>query len=458
MPLTLPPEFINRIKQQTHFEAFFQALNEPKITSIRLNPFKNVELDFVLDKKVAFAAHGYYLHERPSFIHDPLWHAGAYYVQEASSMLIEQALMPLINTKNALKILDLCAAPGGKSTHILSLIPQHHLLVANETIKSRTVLLKDNLVKWGCTNVYITQNDPKDFQKLPDFFDIILVDAPCSGEGLFRKDPDSIAEWNENAVNVCADRQNRIIHDVLPALKTGGHIIYSTCTYSPQENELNIEKWTKDLPLSYTPLPTLNLYDKEIENTGLGYRCWPHKTKGEGFFLACLQKNNDIPLPTKGKETFFKKNRREILPKKFTQQLNYWLAKPEDYQYYLQNNNEITAVPLPYVNSNIHTGIDNNLKVFYGPLNVGKWLGTEIIPSHELSLSAELNPHLPRVELSKLECHTFLKKENVSTFESLKNIADGWHLITYKCLPIGWIKKIGHRANNYFPKEIRVLT
>jgi len=223
-----------------------------------------------------------------------MFHAGCYYVQEASSMFLEQALKQSVDLSMPLKILDLCAAPGGKSTHILSLISKESLMVSNEVIKSRAAVLRDNITKWGYSNVVVTCSDPKNFQKLENYFDVIVVDAPCSGSGLFRRDPEAIKEWSLSNVQLCSRRQQRILTDVLPALKKEGVMIYSTCSYSKEENE-DIGKWIMEEHKMESEELKI---EKEwgIVQSEMGYRFYPDKLKGEGFFLACFRK-------TDGKET-----------------------------------------------------------------------------------------------------------------------------------------------------------
>ena len=170
-----------------------------------------------------------------TFTFDPLFHAGCYYVQEASSMFVEQALKQYIGETPSV-MLDLCAAPGGKSTHARSVLPEGSLLVANEVIRNRSQILAENLTKWGHPGVVVTNNDPADFAGLEDFFDVILTDVPCSGEGMFRKDPVSVSEWSPENVEICWQRQRRIISDIWPSLKPGGLLIYSTCTYNTKED------------------------------------------------------------------------------------------------------------------------------------------------------------------------------------------------------------------------------
>src|SRR6187402_2422850 len=245
--MQIPQALLNSLESANGFneEAFIKVHESgEQITSIRTNPAKQSEIK-IQKSKIGWSDYGYYLETRPSFTFDPLFHAGSYYVQEASSMFLEQALKQTVDLSRSLKVLDLCAAPGGKSTHLLSLISKESLLVSNEVIRARANILTDNIVKWGCSNVIVTNNDPRDFQRLENYFDVIVVDAPCSGSGLFRRDPEAIDEWSEQNVALCSQRQQRILADVLPALKNGGVLIYSTCSYSKEEDEL-ICKWLRD--------------------------------------------------------------------------------------------------------------------------------------------------------------------------------------------------------------------
>ena len=270
----LNPDFIQRTKRllQDEFEAFALALETEPPVSIRTNPqkFGAIHLKpasikgsdwfgMMQMEKVPWCETGYYLPQRPSFMLDPLFHAGAYYVQEASSMFLEQAVLTILSNpdiaKNGITALDLCAAPGGKSTHLLTLLPDDGLLVSNEIIRSRCLILAENIAKWGHSNCFITQNDPKDFRHFPHFFDFIVADLPCSGEGLFRKNPDARKEWSDEQVNFCASRQRRIIRDVWDALKPGGYLIYSTCTFNTEENEDNVEALSDELGAEIVPIP-----------------------------------------------------------------------------------------------------------------------------------------------------------------------------------------------------------
>jgi len=232
----LPESFLNSLQGLPGFdkESFIRVHEQgEQVTSLRLNPAKPIDNSahtFLNNtSSIPWCNNGYYLSERPSFVMDPLWHAGAYYVQEASSMFVQYILNELVPDTKGKIALDLCAAPGGKSTLMASHFKQG-LVVANETIKSRNAILVENITKWGTDQVVVTQNDPSHFKSLPQFFDLILIDAPCSGSGLFRKDPAAIEEWSMDSVQHCSTRQTRILEESLDALKEGGYLIYSTCS------------------------------------------------------------------------------------------------------------------------------------------------------------------------------------------------------------------------------------
>ena len=287
----LPVAFEDSMKLTlgNEWNAFTQALQTTAPTSIRINPFKN---HVAAGEQVPWSKWGMYLSERPKFTLDPVFHAGAYYVQEASSMFLEQAFHQATDLTKKLRVLDVSAAPGGKSTHTLSLLNNESLLVANEVIRSRATILAENIQKWGCSNAIVTNNDPEDFTRLSGFFDVIVVDAPCSGEGLFRKDPNAMKEWSPENVDLCGKRQRRILADVWPALKQDGVLIYSTCTYNRFENEETLQWLREQQDAESIELKTETAWgiDHVVENGIHGYHFYPHKVKGEGFFLSVIRK------------------------------------------------------------------------------------------------------------------------------------------------------------------------
>ena len=294
--MNLPQAFIERTRQllgEDIYPQFEEALATETPVSIRPNRTK-CQLP-VEGEPIPWASSGMYLKNRPTFTFDPMFHAGCYYVQEASSMFVERVLREYVH--EPVVMLDLCAAPGGKSTLCRSTLPEGSLLVANEVMRNRSQILAENLIKWGHPEVVVTNNDPADFTELTHLFDVILTDVPCSGEGMFRKDPVAVDEWSLENVDICWQRQRRILTDIWPSLKPGGLLIYSTCTFNREEDEDNVAWTAKELGAEILPVSiddswgiTGNLVGGDFPV----YRFLPHKTKGEGFFLAVLRKDGDV--------------------------------------------------------------------------------------------------------------------------------------------------------------------
>ncbi|MEO7984259.1 MAG: Fmu (Sun) domain protein, partial [Bacteroidota bacterium] len=391
--------------------------------------------------------YGYYLASRPSFTFDPVFHAGSYYVQEASSMFPEQALKQTVDLAKPLKVLDLCAAPGGKSTHIQSLLAEKSLLVSNEVIRSRANILRDNIIKWGCENVVVTNNDPKDFSRLENYFDVIVVDAPCSGSGLFRRDPSAIDEWSENNVQLCAQRQQRIIADIWPSLKQGGILIYSTCSYSKEEDEEILDWIIGQLP---TVNCRLSLKDdwkitEAVSTKGnYGYRFWPDKIKGEGFFLACLQKQEGkMNAPIKIK------NKPEFLHTKETGLVTKWTRK--DRLDFIKHIHTVYAWPEHHVND--FSFLLEQLRVIYSGILTGELMRDKLVPEHALAMSNRIADSILRTDLHYDQAIQYLQRRDLK----METTGKGWQLVTYQQHPLGWINALPNRINNYYPKELRIL-
>lgn len=398
---------------------------------------------------VGWCSTGYYLPERLSFTFDPLFHAGAYYVQEASSMFLEQAIKAYV--PEPVRCLDLCAAPGGKSTHLASLLPEGSLLVSNEVIRPRSHILAENIAKWGNPHVIVTHNDPGQIGALRHFFDVIVTDVPCSGEGMFRKDPDSVQEWSEAHVNLCAARQQRILRDVWEALKPGGILIYSTCTYNTEENEENIHFIVQELGADVLTLPDTHSW----EITGAlryeypVYRFFPHKTRGEGFFLAVLRKADGatdcIKPASRGK-----KEKGKALPP-VPPVVKTWLHQPEGF--HLETQGEyIQAIPVAHLQS--RQLIAASLRIVSAGIRLGEMKGKDLIPDQALALSTALEKGaFPTVALDWEQAIRFLKKEALTLDPAMPK---GYVLLTYKRLPLGFAKNLGSRANNLYPQEWRI--
>jgi 16S rRNA C967 or C1407 C5-methylase (RsmB/RsmF family)/NOL1/NOP2/fmu family ribosome biogenesis protein len=440
----LPQQLLDSLQHTKGFnrEAFenLQASGE-QVTSIRKNPFKPSEIKTAYSK-IGWTEYGFYLAERPSFTFDPLFHAGCYYVQEASSMFLGQALKQTADLSQPLRVLDLCAAPGGKSTHIQSLISKDSLLVSNEVIRSRANVLKDNMIKWGAENVVVTNNDPKDFSKLENYFDVIVVDAPCSGSGLFRRDPEAIEEWSENNVQLCSQRQQRILADIIPALKNNGMLIYSTCSYSKEEDE-DIVNWMKEeLPLSYVPL-LLN-DDWGIVDSGSGYRFWPDKVKGEGFFISCFRKNGEneeLRVKTKKKPAGITKAETEIIGK--------WMNTGNDQ--FIRHQQTVYVWPLALADDMAF--LLEQLKLVYSGVLVGELVRDKLVPDHALAMSNRVAEAIKRVNLDYGQAIRFLQRRDLEIGAAEK----GWQLAAYEGYDLGWMNVLGNRINNYYPKELRIL-
>lgn len=443
--MQLPSSFIESIADTNGFqkEAFEKVHEEAHaVTSIRVNPLKPVSLFSDLKSEVSWSSLGYYLKERPSFTFDPLFHAGCYYVQEASSMFLEQALKQTVDLSLPIKVLDLCAAPGGKSTHIQSLISKESLLVSNEVIKGRAGVLKENIIKWGCENVMVTNNDPKDFSRLKNYFDVIVVDAPCSGSGLFRRDEDALAEWSTNAVMLCAQRQQRILADTWPALKKGGVLIYSTCSYSKEEDEAIVE-WMKAQgdasPVALSVLPDWQI----VESEG-GYRFWPHRLQGEGFFLAAFRKKS-------GEENQAFKTKQQIA--KATKQeleiLRSWVQTGE--KCFVKNQQTIYAWPASMKED--FNFLLQQCKVIYSGILVGEMMGQKLIPNHALAMSRRVASQIKQYELDLENAIAYLQRKEIKT----DNPDKGWTLAGYSGQALGWMNVLPNRINNYYPNSLRIL-
>ena len=267
------------------YGCFVRALEEEPVVSIRHNEMK--ARPGIGGENVPWALSGRYIAERPAFTADPLFHAGCYYVQEASSMFLEQVVGQYV--ASPVRALDLCAAPGGKSTHLHSLLPAGSMLVSNEPMPLRAQVLAENVIKWGRASAVVTRNEPADFAQFRNFFDFVLVDAPCSGEGMFRKDEQAREQWSEDNVALCEGRQRRIIADVWPSLAEGGMLVYSTCTFNRCENDGNV-KWISDnlggCPVFVNPESPY----KGIIATEYGFSLVPGFVRGEGQYCSAVKK------------------------------------------------------------------------------------------------------------------------------------------------------------------------
>ena len=450
----LPHSFISSLKGLPGFDeqAFVQTHTlKESITSIRINTNKSFlehpSSFFTEASPIAWCEDGYYLKERPLFVLDPLWHVGAYYVQEASSMFLHHALKQIAPNAGSMHVLDLCAAPGGKTT-LLANYFKKGLVVANETIKNRNTILVENTTKWGADNIVVTQNDPSHFKALPHFFDVLLIDAPCSGSGLFRKDPDAIEHWSEDAVEHCSVRQSRIIEDSIDCLKEGGYLIYSTCSYSIQEDENILDKIAaiegmKSIDLNIDSSWGIIQSESPLHNA-IGYRFYPDKIKGEGFFLAVFKKE------TASNYSYYDSNfETTAITKKEAEILNSHFALPDNY-YYINHQENIIALAIEFKDA--YNTLLKNLYVKKMGLAIGTLKGADLIPAHALAMSTW--GHLPfaSMEVDEATALQYLRRADLNLPGG-----KGWHALQYKNIRLGWAKLLPNRSNNYYPNEWRIL-
>lgn len=432
--MDLPIDFLSRMRNllgNDEAQALFDAIQKPSPVSIRLNPNKsdNLQLSALNSQlnQVPWSKDGRYLEERLTFTFDPLFHAGVYYVQEASSMFLEQAVKAVVQAP--VLALDLCAAPGGKSTHLRSLLPEGSLLVANEVIRNRSQILAENLTKWGHPDVMVTNNDPADFDQAGVQFDFILADVPCSGEGMFRKDEGAINEWSPANVEICRQRQRRIIADIWPCLKPNGILVYSTCTFNTKENEENIDWIISELgaqtvslnvPADWGITGNLAGTDSDV------YRFLPHKVKGEGFFMAVLRKNNSTEELSASRKSSDKRKRGPVDEN---------IIKPSVY------HPEQEA-------------LNAKLRILKAGISLGTAKGKDFVPSHDLAMTdIEQRNAYPKAEITYHQAISYLRREAI-VLDSLH--PRGYVLLTYKNIPLGFVKNLGNRANNLYPQEWRI--
>ena len=447
----LPKAFAERMRclLGDEYEALERALGDVPPVSLRVNRKKEVgEAIAAAEGGVPWCATGRYLTERPAFTLDPRLHAGAYYVQEAASMFIEQAVRQYVAEPAV--VLDLCAAPGGKSTHLLDALPAGSLLVSNEVIRSRCRALCENLAKWGAVNGVVTNSDPKEFGRAVHCFDVIVADVPCSGEGMFRKAPAARAEWSPEAVRLCAARGRRIVHDVWPALRPGGLLVYCTCTFNTEENEANLRYFAEALGAEALPV-------EAPEEWGVGgalvgglpiSRFFPHRTRGEGFCLAVMRKPDESTRPVN------RRMRRRRAPRPVPEQVKAWIASPGDYAFEMVGDAGVRAVPRVF--GEVLATLEEQVQVIAAGVAVGEVKGRDVVPAAALALSTALRGEaFPRVELPREGALRYLRREAMVLPE---DVPRGYAIAAYRGLPLGFVKQLGARANNLFPDAWRIRT
>ena len=449
--MPVPPDLIQSLQGVTGFnESSFKQVHASgeQVTAIRFHPHKQQLIPQQwTGEAIPWCSLGVYLAERPSFTLDPSFHGGAYYVQDASSMFLWQMLEQLMPDTNGKKVLDLCAAPGGKSTLLASWL-QDGLLVSNEVIKSRAAILVENMTKWGNANTIVTNNDPSHFQTLGQYFDLMVVDAPCSGSGLFRKDPDAVNEWSIDHVQLCSQRQQRILSDILPVLKEDGILIYATCSYSQEEDEMIADWLVAEMDmesLSVQTDPSWGIVQTFSEKKqAAGYRFYPDQVKGEGFFIAAFRKKVAACTSAYGKNTpIARPNKQEI------QQMQAVIPLADEFTMFKQADQIRTIQKIWMDDISLLAG---SLYIKKAGVELGAIKGKDIVPSHELAMSLLPKDTFNCAEVDLEQALQYLRRNDISL-----SAQKGWNLVTFQQLPLGWAKVLPNRINNYYPQEWRIL-
>ena len=464
--MTLPDTFIEDIRPympEAEMASFVAALTQSEpTTSLRYNRRK---YDGTTGQPIGWnPADGVYLDERPNFTLDPLLHAGCYYVQEASSQFVTHVIRTLV--KQPVTALDLCAAPGGKSTAMLGALPEGSQLVSNEIDRRRARILSENITKWGWPDVSVTCNAPADFGRLRSLFDVILTDVPCSGEGMFRKDEGAVSDWSPRKVADCVNLQKDILQAIWPALKPGGILIYSTCTYNVHEDEEMLSYICEDLGAEALELPVDASWHIHPPLTGTRpcYRFMPHCTKGEGLFMAAVRKPTDSgctssDIRTKGfrqKEEAGRqgkndKNKPSIDLRKAAPALLEQINCEATLELTAEGN--LRAIPLTH--KALHDAlVGQGLYLLQSGIEMGTIKGRDIIPAHALALStARRSTAYPTVDLPLDTALNYLRHEAITLDEEAPR---GYVIVTYKGHALGFVKNLGNRSNNLYPQEWRI--
>ena len=454
--MELPKAFVERMQQLLgdEYPTFAHALTHTEQpVSIRINTSKGAQAPDNATRVAWSGGTGYYLPERPTFTFDPLFHAGAYYVQEAASMFLGRVIEQYITTP--VRYLDLCAAPGGKSTHALAQLPEGSLIVSNEVVRQRAQILAENITKWGNPHSVVTNNTPADWGTWHNYFDVIATDVPCSGEGMFRKDETAIAEWSPANVAHCASRQEGILADVWNALRPGGLLIYSTCTFNIEENEAMVQHIIDEynaIPLAVSTDPDWGITSAQMGDAPV-YRFMPHRTHGEGLFMAVLRKNGDandtcgtVPNIRDKKKKQGGKNKAVPIPREVKE----WLSSQE--YTIIADETSINAYPNEYATD--MQAMQRDFNVLHAGIPLATLKGRDIIPTHALALSTTCNREaFALCEVSLDTALTYLRREAVTLPADTPR---GYVILTYQGFTLGWVKNLGNRANNLYPQEWRI--
>lgn len=444
---------------EERWQKFMEGMEQPCPNSVRINKVKSEKCGVrSVECGVGWCLNGYYLSERPDYTLDPLLHAGCYYVQEASSMFLDRVLRQYVSSP--VRMLDMCAAPGGKTTTAMGALPGGSVVVSNEPVRLRANILAENVQKWGCPMNIVTNNYPRDYARSGLQFDVVLCDVPCSGEGMFRKDEGVISEWSVANVEKCWQLQREIVADAWTCLRPGGILIYSTCTYNIKEDEENVRWICENFGAEMLPVDTVE--DWRITGSLLMgfdapvYRFIPGISRGEGLFMAVLRKSGDAeegsrrmkPARPNTDKSRQKTDKSKLKVEKFPHQ---WLCSQSDFCVYRQGDR---FVAVHKEMSDLYAVACQSLNIVHAGVTLGELKGRDIIPQQSLALSTRLCADaFPMAELSYADAITYLRREAVVLPPSVPR---GFVVVTFNGHPLGFVKNLGNRANNLYPQEWRI--
>ena len=450
----LPAKFVERVLRELGPDeggALCRALTGEPSVSVRLNAAKGLAAPS--GRPIGWSSGGYWLDARPSFTLDPDFHAGRYYVQEASSQFVGHIVAACGGIRGG-RVLDLCAAPGGKTTLYSTLAWRGGLVVANEIVRNRAAVLADNVRKWGVGNVAVTVNDPSQVARLEGWFDAVAVDAPCSGEGMFRKDPDARGEWSEGNVKQCAARQDEILREAWRALRPGGTLVYSTCTFNRDEDEGALERmaaWAGDEIAESEETAVEDAWGIVCGRVGAfrTFRFYPHRTCGEGFFAAVARKSFDA-----GGRVRAPKARRTVfaaVDRKTAGELARWVRNPGGMRFAAVAD---TCYAWYAAQADAVRTLSEALPVIYSGVALGQVFKGVLKPDPALAFFDGLNRGaLPAAELDDEETLRFLRRQDIAA----GGLAEGMNLVCSRGRALGFAKRIGARVNNLYPNSLRII-
>lgn len=456
--MKLPELFVERMRRElgeAEAERLCSALSLEPSTSVRLNPRKPTDRVWN-GESLAWNGNGRRLNERPSFTMDPHFHAGAYYVQEASSQfagyIIEQ-VMGGGEECRGLRLLDMCAAPGGKSTHYAALVGAEGLVVANEINRSRAAVLADNVRKWGTANMVVTCNDSSRAAQLEEWFDVVAVDAPCSGEGMFRKSDEAGEQWSEGNVAMCAERQWEIVQNAFRALRPGGVLLYSTCTFNRSEDEDVVarlmEAYGEEL-CEAEAVATDESWGVVVGREGVfqTFRFFPHRVPGEGMFMAVARKAGE----SRSRRKIKSRSKAVVrVDKRTSEELGRWIVTPEEYSFFQAGEMLYGCRKSHFEDIEMLSGV---MSVIYSGVAMGQIFKGKLKPDAALALCADVNRKATECrEVDLTTALQFLGKQDLGA----EVFAEGVNMVIYEGLPLGFVKRVGARVNNMYPNSLRIL-